>query len=625
MIWLVVTDSNNTLRPFKRFSRLLSQEATTPQDGIRRRILQSMLLLSALLDLLFLVWILPSVHGLSAASFRHAEWWSSLISLVVSLALFQVARKGRVQLASRIFVVFAFLATWSLLYSKLGESHDVREISRILSILILSQMFCGLLLDFRTNLVFATANLLGLATLPLFLDGIPMAQVVGVSVMFAFSVLLSALTGLLHHLDLTEIVASRKRTEASVRELEGQILAREEAEKSKSELEDALMRTQRREALARMAGGFAHDFNNALMGVMGQLERIRPGSPTDQKIRIDEAIHAVERASGLIKGMLTLTHPQDKPAQGHPSDLALLMEEARSLARGAVHRGIEIEMRVEQDVWVMADEGQIVQVILNLCVNARDALDSRPYAGTSPRIVLSMGRLDATEPLERGLAERPEGYAWIQVEDNGPGIAALTRDKIFDPFFTTKEVGKGSGLGLWMCDAIARGLGGQILLMPQKESSGARFRVYLPLCEPGTRSSMSSFEETTSIRTGRSGRIILVDDDDAVRENMATALAEAGWDVEQAYDGLDALERFRKAPDNFRLMVLDLSLPGMSGREVLSNVRSIRPQFPILVISGYDINAGEASPTVEGANGRLLKPFRTKSLLKEIERIEASA
>jgi signal transduction histidine kinase/CheY-like chemotaxis protein len=605
-------------------TRWLSASATDPQEHIRRRILKLILLLSAGLDLLFMIWILPTMQGLPVALLDAPEWWCSLVSLVASVSLYRLAKAGRVQLAARIFVAFAFIATWSMLYALLGKTYDAREVSRMLAFLILSQTIGGLLLDVRYTLLLAAGHMVGLASLPFVMHTFPVPSLIGVVILFGFSVMLSGTSALLHHLDLAETLKSRRQLEETVEELRGQILAREDAEKTKTELEGALLRTQRMEALARLAGGFAHDFNNALMGVLGQLERIRSGATPHQKLRIDETIRSVERASGLIKGMLSLTHPHDRTILGRPSDLAQLMAEGFSLVRGAVPRGIDIEVASEPGVWVLADEGQIVQVLLNLCVNARDALETHHTEGFQPRIRLSMGRASRQECEDWGLGSSAHGFAWLQVEDNGPGISDAAREKIFDPFFTTKEIGKGSGLGLWMCDAVTRALGGQIVNLPPGSRPGACFRLYLPACEPGTPAPRNFEEAPFRAGGGPTGRILLVDDDPSVRDNISMALAERGWDVTSAFDGTGALQRFQEDPDGFRLMILDLSLPGMPGREVFLNVRRLRPRFPILVISGYDLDAGAATPSIEGANGRLLKPFRTSALLREIDRIEAS-
>ncbi len=601
--------------------RWFAEPAMSSLERVRGRVLMAILTLSTLLDLVFLVWVLPNVYGISLASLRHFEWLASGMSLVVSLVLIQFSRKGHVQTAAKLFVGFGFVATWSILFGKFGETHDPREISRALAFLILSQMFGGLLLDFRSNLVLALGHLVGLASLPFLVQDLSLPNLMGLSVMFGFSVLLSATTALFHHLDLTEILNSRAHLEESVEELRGQILARELAEKSKVELEEALLRTQRIEALARLAGGFAHDFNNALMGVLGQLERIHHGASLGQKTRIDDAIRSVERASGLIKGMLSLTHPSHQNSPEHPADLALLLEETFSLARGAVPRGIDLDLATAPDLWVLADQSQVVQVLLNLCVNARDALEENSRSGVRPKISLSMGEASWQERLDHDLDPQCKGFAWMQVEDNGPGIPDETRERIFDPFFTTKSVGKGSGLGLWMCDAIAKGLGGQILYRPGL-TGGACFRLYLPTCEPGSHTPINSFLPPSRLASTNSGKILLVDDDEAVREVVSTFLSEAGWEVDQAFDGPNALEQFHLDPDGFRLMILDLSLPGMHGKEVLHTVQKVRPGFPVLVMSGYDAKASDAT-FIEGVSGRILKPFRAQALLREVDRIES--
>jgi two-component system cell cycle sensor histidine kinase/response regulator CckA len=542
----------------------------------------------------------------------------------VSLYLLRLTNRGQARLAAQLFVGYAFLATWTLFFRNSGGVANSGDVVKGLPLLILSQMFCGLLLDFRANMLLMLGHIAGLAALLLW-KGIPILQITEVAVLFCFAVLLSATTSLLHHIDLVEILDSRRQLEKSVEELRAQIDARQKAEEAKSRLEEALIRAQRMESLARLAGGFAHNFNNTLMGILGQLERLQLGASPEQKDRIDDVFGSVERASGLIKGMLSMTHPRDKLVQCQPSDLAQLLQEGGTLARGTIARNVDIEVRTTEGVWVMADQGQVIQILLNLCVNARDALESSQAGIHAPRIRLSMGRTSPQERRDMSLEPSDQDFAWLQVEDNGPGIPPQVRAKIFDPFFTTKGVGKGSGLGLWMCDSVARSMGGQIVLAHGcTEGGGASFRLHLPTCEPSMPVHLpETVADPNAHESKKSRRILLVDDDDDVRDNIAMALHEAGWEVVSAFDGIGATRLFEEAPDDFRLVILDLSLPGMPGREVFRSIRSIRPSIPVLVVSGYDLDTGEASPAVEGANGSLLKPFRTQTLFKEIRRIEA--
>ena len=596
-------------------ARSLFSSHGQPEERIRTRLLQAILLMSAALDFLFLFWILPTVYGLSTVLFHHPEWWSSLVSLLVSLGLFAVSRSGRTRLAASLFVGFSFVAVWSIMTAMVHQTSDPRELAWILSLLILSQMFGGLLLEFRSNVVLAAGHIVGLVSLPLLVHGIPLVQMFGISVLFGFAVALSTMTGLLHQLDLLEIVSSRQRLERSVEELREEISARESAESRKKELEEALLRTQRMEAVARLSGGFAHDFNNALMGVLGQLERIRSESEIAHRDLVDTAIGSVQRASDLIRGMLSLTHPQEGIFQQTPSDLEDILKEGFSMARGAISREIEIQLDLEPDVWVLADRGQIVQVLLNLCLNARDALESKTFEQDGPRIRLSMGTA-AEGPSERNAG----GFAWIEVEDNGPGIDDALKDKVFDPYFTTKGIGKGSGLGLWMCDAVARGLGGQIHL-ENSETGGARFRMLLPSCDHPSGKAPSEFPVPPHHQRTRKPWVLLVDDDGTVRENMSLALENEGWKVAQASDGPSAIEKFKEDPQRWRILILDLSLPGLPGREVLKSIRELRQDLPVLVVSGYDLGAGEAVPSVDGAEGRLVKPFLTSTLVREVRKL----
>lgn len=594
--------------------RTLFSSHGRPEERVRTRLLQGILLMSASLDFLFLFWILPSVYGISLALLRHPEWWSSLVSLLVSLGLFAVSRSGKTRLAATLFVGFSYVAVWSIMIAMVHQTSDPRELARVISLLILSQMFGGLLLEFRSNIVLAAGHIAGLVALPLVVHGIPLVQLFGISVLFGFAVALSAMTGLLHQLDLMEIVTSRRRLEESVEELREEISAREIAESRRKELEDALLRTQRMEAVARLSGGFAHDFNNALMGVLGQLERIRSESEIAHRELVDTAIGSVQRASDLIRGMLSLTHPQEGIFQQTPSDLEDILKEGFSMARGVISKEIRIRLDLQPGVWVLADRGQIVQVLLNLCLNARDALESTTFDGQRPCIRLSMGSA-ATDQSERFI----EGFAWIEVEDNGPGIDDALKDKVFDPYFTTKGIGKGSGLGLWMCDAVARGLGGQIRLEDSK-TGGARFRMLLPRCDPPSDGAPEPSVESTPKRTKKHW-VLLVDDDETVRENMSLALENEGWKVAQASDGPSAIERFKEDPQRWRILILDLSLPGLPGREVFKSIRELRHDLPVLVISGYDLIAGEAIPSVDGAGGRLVKPFLTSTLVREVRKL----
>jgi two-component system cell cycle sensor histidine kinase/response regulator CckA len=276
---------------------------------------------------------------------------------------------------------------------------------------------------------------------------------------------------------------------------------------------------------------------------------------------------------------------------------------------------------------LVGDASQLTQILVNLAVNARDALlESTPTTSDSTlphRIELS-ARPATLEDFSNTTLEWKPDWVAIEVRDNGPGIPPEIVNHVFEPFFTTKSAGKGTGLGLWNCLGVVQSHGGTLALenLPRH---GACFRILLPSHQTAPANFPEATDPELDTITPAKGRVLLVDDEESIREHASMALEADGWEVETAHDGEAALERFRNRTADFHLVVLDLSLPSLPGREVARQILSERPSQSILVMTGFDLGANEAEPEIPGTRGTLLKPFRMAKLVRECRKLLASA
>lgn len=368
------------------------------------------------------------------------------------------------------------------------------------------------------------------------------------------------------------------------------------------ELQEQLHQSQKMDAIGRLAGGVAHDFNNMLMVIISYAELIADSLPDEDPLRqhVDQILRAAKRSSALTRQLLTFSRKQVLTPR--VLDCNTIISETSSMVRRLISENIELKCELEPELWpVMADADQIVQVVLNLCVNSRDAM---PNGGT---LVL------ATRNYHVDL-----GFVEITVSDTGVGIPRELQEKLFEPFFTTKERGKGTGLGLATVYGIIQQSGGQIRV----ESSlgqGTTFIIHLPRCLESVLSPETPIRKPVS--QGRSA-ILVVEDEDALRDAITRHLREEGYRVHVASDGIEALTIISVNPD-ISIIVADLIMPRMGGQELAQSALKSIPNLRVIFMSGYADQAQNNSEGVGGASVLLQKPFTINSLLAHIADFES--
>ena len=363
--------------------------------------------------------------------------------------------------------------------------------------------------------------------------------------------------------------------------------------------EAALQHAGKMEALGRLTGGVAHDFNNLLAAILGSLELAsrRVQDPRAQR-SLEIARQAGQRGARLVAQMLAFA--RNHPVAPGPVDLRRLVLDLEPLIRRTCEPGIEVQFDLQPDVGtVLADPVQLELALLNLVVNARDAMTD---GGT---VTVTATRVGANEPLPPGLA--PGGYARIITADTGPGMPAEVRERAFEPFFTTKPLGKGTGLGLSMVHGLAHQLGGTALI-DSAPGQGTRVTIYLRQTDAAQQPASASAATFAQPRY----RILLVDDDASVRASAAGMLAALGHEVTEAEGGAQAMDTIR-AGAPFDLLIADVAMPGMTGQELASEVQRARAGMPVLLISGF-VAAHQAQVWPGNGWAFLPKPFDLTAL-----------
>ena len=381
------------------------------------------------------------------------------------------------------------------------------------------------------------------------------------------------------------------------------ITERKEADARRRQLEAQLNQAQKLETLGTLAGGIAHDFNNLLAGMIGCIELSQSSLPAghDADPNLERARVAGLRARELIKRLLLFSRRAPDTVR-KPLQLGQLLDETLPIVHASLPASIAIQTLKSNGIGdVLGDYGQLQQVLMNLCLNAGHAIGAKQGHIT---VDLRPARILPDD----GFGCAPGFYACLSVTDDGSGMDEATQAKVFDPFFTTKPEGQGTGLGLALVHGIVHDHGGAIRLR-STPGQGTCFEIYLPAAE-GVATSSEPKPPSPGELSGDGFHALVVDDEEAVRMLVSTVLTMTGFKVESASDGLEGAGCFAERPDAFAFALVDLSMPGRNGFELIADMHAIRPGFPVILMSG-DHNRYDSPES--GHTGdvfiRLAKPF----------------
>ncbi|WP_342108090.1 response regulator [Methylobacterium sp. SI9] len=389
-------------------------------------------------------------------------------------------------------------------------------------------------------------------------------------------------------------------------ELQRQIGERERAE-------EALRLNQRLEAVGQLTSGVAHDFNNLLTVIAGNIEFLERAVSDDRsRRRLAMMRGAAERGAKLTAQLLAFSRRQR--LEPTPVGLNETVASMRDLLQSSIGGAVQIETTLQGDLWpALVDATQIELVILNLAINARDAM------AVGGRLTIETANIVVTGAPSRPEQPQPGEYVMVSVSDTGSGMRPDVLARVFEPFFTTKEVGKGSGLGLAQVFGFVKQSGGGIRI-DTVLGEGTSIKVYLPRVVGGAAAATEKATPVDCALThppGSRPMLLVVDDDAEVREVTVTRLSEAGYDVREAASGLQALAALEADPC-VNLVVLDFAMPGMNGAEVAIEIRRRWPGMPVLFVTGFADTTGLTQAGARGADSVVMKPFRDGELERKV-------
>ncbi len=418
-----------------------------------------------------------------------------------------------------------------------------------------------------------------------------------------------------------EVEALNRSLSEKVAELQAEIVQRQRAQQELEEKDEKLRHAEKMEAIGQLAGGIAHEFNNLLAGIMGYAELLRQDLAGQRCLEehADAILSASKQAATLTTQLLAFS--RRGALRTEVLDLNALIREVAKLVERTFDRRIEIKFDfAEEKAMVRGDAVRIQSALLNLAVNARDAM---PRGGT---LLFGTRRhhFDRSECLRRPGALAPGAHIVLEVSDTGQGIPGDILPHIFEPFFTTKELGKGTGIGLAAVYGTVQSHDGSIEV-ESKVGEGTVFRLCLP-CE-GARSSKSTrtSDRPNAAPRGGSGRILLVDDEEMLRQLGQKMLARLGYEVCLAANGLEALEIYRREGNAIDLVLLDMLMPGMDGRDTLRALRELDAELRVVICSGFSTLDESWNVPDLAIDGLLHKPFQLRELAETISQAFAAA
>ena len=386
------------------------------------------------------------------------------------------------------------------------------------------------------------------------------------------------------------------------------------SEEEKALLHEQLRQSQKVEAVGRLAGGIAHDFNNLLTVIKGYSELSRAGLKEGDPLKenIDEIRNAANRAASLTRQLLAFSRRQVMEMKA--LDLNTLLRELEKMLRRIIGENIEMVIQLTEDLGrVRADVGQIEQVIMNLAVNAKDAM---PDGG---KLTIQTANLELDESYaRRHLDVEPGRYVMLSVSDTGVGMTPEVRERIFEPFFTTKETGKGTGLGLSTAYGIVKQSNGHIWVYSE-QGKGTVFKIYLHRVDELPEEMTKEVLKKELLRGNET--ILIVEDEEEVRQLAGKILERQGYQILEAFNGEDALAACAKCMGPIHLMLADVVMPGMSGSELANLVKPSHPETQILYMSGYTNDAIVRHGVLEKGVNYIQKPFSMEGLARKVREV----
>ncbi|MCP5199584.1 MAG: PAS domain-containing protein [Gammaproteobacteria bacterium] len=391
------------------------------------------------------------------------------------------------------------------------------------------------------------------------------------------------------------------------------ITARKHAEADQEHLRRQLQQAQKMEAIGQLTGGIAHDFNNILASVLGYADLAQKRFGDDMPERLAGYVHEMQigarRACDLVRQLLAFS--RDEGAELSPVAVGAIVDQAIRMLRPTLPASIVIDIDHGGDLpAVMADPVQLQQVVMNLCINARDAM------GGAGRIDIVLDRTLVTAARCTSCQQACDGdFVVIALRDSGPGIAAARQLRIFEPFYTTKAPGQGTGMGLSMVHGIVHRLGGHVRL-DSAPGRGTTFEILLPVTAAVAADAPHASPNATA--GARRGDILVVDDEPGVVAFVAEFLELAGYRVERSSDPQAALDHLLAGERAVDLVISDQTMPGLTGCELATRLRAARPELPVILMSGYSATLDAAGATAAGARAYLAKPLDPDALLEAI-------
>lgn len=379
-------------------------------------------------------------------------------------------------------------------------------------------------------------------------------------------------------------------------------------EKERILLERQLAQVQKREALGTLAGGIAHDFNNILSGMFGycQLAKVNIDNPRKVDEQIEQIRRAAIRAAELVKQILIFSRKAEY--QKEVQDISVVVKEAVSLLRSSIPVTITIQETIHSRHKVLANAGNIHQIVMNLGTNAYQAVRE-----TGGKITVSLEdvriKSESTDPH----APKPGEYVGLTVTDTGTGMSPEVMSRIFDPYFTTRDAGKGTGMGLSMVYAIIQEHNGHVRV-ESEPGEGTCFRVYFPAAEDALKDESNSMGISSLDLVSGNEHIMVVDDEAFILNSTEELLKDSGYTVTCFDNGLDALRAFAEDPQRFDLVITDMTMPGLSGDTLAANMLAQRKDLPVILCSGFNDSMDETKALKMGIRRYVQKPLIEPSI-----------